>query len=117
MKSIEDVQKLLGEHAELFDYTVREGYVIAKPKKRIENSLFSEIGKRVRGKGEYVKWDNVEKKGGHFQFKTEDVPTASPQNEAVRPISLLIGQIDEAMGLIQGAIDELKVHAKNEERS
>ena len=115
--NIEDVQKLLGEHAELFDYTVREGYVIAKPKNKIDSADFKAIGKLVRQEnGEYVRYDYSTKTGGHFQFKM-DVPTASPQNEAVRPISLLIGQIDEAMGLIQGAIDELKVHAKNEERS
>ena len=71
MLNIEEVQKFLGEYASLFDYTVREGYLIAKPKKRIETETFSDIGKLVRGKGEYVKWDKVAKKGGYFRFKGE----------------------------------------------
>ena len=77
MLNVETVKKMLGNYAELFDYMVREGYVIAKPKKRIDPETFSDIGKLVRGKGEYVKWDKVAKKGGYFRFKGETAVSAA----------------------------------------
>jgi hypothetical protein len=57
---------------ELFDFYEKDGYVIAKPKRRIDPETFSEIGKIVRElKGEYVKFNHDTKQGGYFRFKRE----------------------------------------------
>ena len=101
MKSIEDVQKLLGEHAELFDYTVREGYVIAKPRNYLGSETFAKVAAIVRNSnGEYVSAG----KESHFKFKIEEAKStasASPQTG-----------LDKKAALIKEAIAMWERHAQ-----
>ena len=86
---IEDLQKQLGQDAELYDWQENEAYIWAKLKKRVSPSMFKELAAVMRDSGgEYVKWNPIEKKGAYFKFsKYNDqqnvtqkvVSTATPQ--------------------------------------
>jgi len=68
--SVESVRAKLGSDAELFDVYEENGYIVAKPKAKIDSEDFKRIAKTQRQyDGEYVRYDYSTKKGGYFRYK------------------------------------------------
>jgi len=118
---IEDVKKLFGGYAELFDIHQKEGgeYVFAVPKKRIDRKDFSVIGKLVKQEqGEYVKFDYATKEGGYFRFKKgEAMSTATSDKKAVLikdifayadNIEIVAREVEKQASIIKEKLKELQ---------
>ena len=99
--NMEELQKKLGDDADLFEWDQNDKVVVARLRNKVDRDEFirlSEVFRRLNGK--YVPWESSTGGGKYFEVKKEEAVKPSP-----RKTDLLV---KDAIAYLEHALEKLK---------